>query len=343
MKAHHFFSNLEYMLTERISRPARLMRLVFVLSFLPAYSIWVLRDGLSWVDALPLPAALSFAIAQFLNRRKRSFFNPLSVWSGCALIILTIIATGRENSPFLFLFFLPILSYGLEKDYPCAKRAFLVNSAFYLLLIVLSWWKGNLFALSYLTGILIAGYTMMKALDHNLGFLEWQIRILSKQAFRDSLTGLLNRAALQQMAFEFITRKMPFVLLLADLDGFKRYNDRKGHLAGDILLREVARVLQESFRSQDLIFRYGGDEFLILIPEGDTLLAEELAQRLKRNLQLALEGEVGISCGFALFPQEAKTLKHLLQIADERLYAEKARVSPEHRRPAEDDPLPKEY
>ncbi|BER91684.1 GGDEF domain-containing protein [Atrimonas thermophila] len=342
MKAHHFFGNLEHMLTERISRPARVMRLVFILSFLPAYTIWVLRDGLSWVDALPLPAALSFAIAQLLGRRKRSFFNPLSVWSGCSLIILVIIATGRENSPFLFLFFLPTLSYGLEKDYPCAKRAFLVNSAFYLLLIVLSFLRGNLFSFSYLIGTLISGYAMMKTLDHNLGFLEWQIRILSKQAFRDPLTGLLNRAALQQAALEFITRKIPFALLLADLDGFKRYNDRKGHLAGDKILREVARVLQESFRSQDLIFRYGGDELLVLIPEGDPALAEELTQRLKRNLQLALEGEVGISCGFSLFPQEAKTLKNLLQVADERLYEEKARVSPEHRRTAREDTSKKE-
>jgi len=337
MKVHQLFSNLEHILSERISKPARMVRFIFILSLLPAYCIWTLQDGSSWSDALPLPAALLFGLTQLLGRRGKSLYNRLSLGSGCALIILVITATGAENSPFLFLFFLPILSYGLEKDYLCARWALLINGSYYVFLIILALWRGNIFALSYLTGILTSSYAIERVIEHNLGFLEWQIHTLSKQAFRDPLTGLLNRSALKQIASELMTRKIPFVWLIADLDNFKRYNDCKGHLAGDNLLREVARVLQDSFRSQDLIFRYGGDEFLILIPEGNPALAEQLIERLKKNLRLALEGEVGISCGFSLFPQEAERLENLLQIADERLYVEKARVSPERLKTTEND------
>ncbi len=329
MKVQQLFSSLEHILSERISKPARVIRLIFALSFVPAYCIWTLQDGSSWSDALPLPAALLFGLAQLLGQKKKSRYNRLSLGSGCALIMLVITATGAENSPFLFLFLLPILSYGLEKDYFCARWAMFINGSYYVFLIILALWRGNVFALSYLTGILTTSYAIEKVIEHNLGFLEWQIHTLSKQAFRDPLTGLLNRNALKQIAPEFITRKIPFALLIADLDNFKCYNDRRGHLAGDSLLREVARILQDSFRSQDLIFRYGGDEFLILIPEGDLALSEQLIERLKKNLHLALEGAVGISCGFSLFPREAEKLENLLQIADERLYAEKARVAAE--------------
>ena len=155
------------------------------------------------------------------------------------------------------------------------------------------------------------------------------------QALKDALTGLANPRALQFQAAREIGRARrtaaPFSLVLLDLDDFKVINDDYGHLAGDRALQEVARVLQQSTRSYDTCIRYGGDEFVILLPSCDRREAEDRCGELQRAVAaLSLRSPDGrdiplrVSAGASVFPEDGDTYERLLVRADRRMYRNKA-------------------
>jgi diguanylate cyclase (GGDEF)-like protein/putative nucleotidyltransferase with HDIG domain len=157
-----------------------------------------------------------------------------------------------------------------------------------------------------------------------------------EQALKDALTGLANPRALQFQAAREISRARrtasPFSVVLLDLDDFKVINDEHGHLAGDRALQEVARVLQESTRSYDTCIRYGGDEFVILLPSCDRHEAEDRCRELQRAVAaLSLRSPEGreiplrVSAGASVFPEDGDTYERLLVRADRRMYRDKAR------------------
>src|SRR5580704_6687669 len=127
------------------------------------------------------------------------------------------------------------------------------------------------------------------------------------------------------------TRKMSTLsLLMLDIDHFKRLNDTFGHEAGDEVLRGVGRILSESVRSEDIACRYGGEEFLVILPatEAETALlrAEDIRGRVG-SMRIASHGEtlkdVTVSIGVSTFPQAGKTVEDLVGAADRALYAAK--------------------
>jgi diguanylate cyclase (GGDEF)-like protein len=156
-----------------------------------------------------------------------------------------------------------------------------------------------------------------------------------EQALKDGLTGLANPRALQFQAAREIGRARrsatPFSLVLLDLDDFKVINDEYGHLAGDRALQEVAGLLQQSTRSYDTCIRYGGDEFVILLPSCDRREAEERCGQLQRAVAaLSLrapdgrEVQLRVSAGASVFPEDGETFERLLVRADRRMYRNKA-------------------
>jgi diguanylate cyclase (GGDEF)-like protein len=160
---------------------------------------------------------------------------------------------------------------------------------------------------------------------------------------RDELTGVGNYRALHERLREEIARhgrsESSFALILLDLDGFKRINDRYGHLGGDKVLAQVGSTLREGVRTGDLVFRQGGDEFAVIAPDTDESAAEELASRLRIRLQECGEKSLRVSSptGLAIFPADGLTSDDLLSIADIRLLggkregrgAERAAAEPE--------------
>jgi diguanylate cyclase (GGDEF)-like protein len=151
-------------------------------------------------------------------------------------------------------------------------------------------------------------------------------------ARRDELTGVGNYRALHERLAEEISRhrrhSREFALVLLDLDGFKQVNEHHGHLEGDRLLAEIGAALADEVRVGDSVFRQGGDEFAVIVPEADAEEAEEVASRLRRRVAHRGFGTdeshpVSAATGFAMFPADGDSGEDLLSFADLDLFASK--------------------
>ena len=158
---------------------------------------------------------------------------------------------------------------------------------------------------------------------------------LRDQSIRDPLTGLYNRRFMEECLdreLQRATRKNhPLSVLFVDLDHFKRFNDTFGHPAGDLVLRSVADLFRKFFRADDVIGRYGGEEFQIILPESSSEHATVRANALRaeiKKLELQYKnhslGKVTLSIGVAAFPVHGSTSEELLKVADQCLYKSKA-------------------
>ncbi len=151
---------------------------------------------------------------------------------------------------------------------------------------------------------------------------------------KDSLTGLYLRKylmdSLDATAARHLKEKQDLSFLMIDLDHFKNYNDTFGHIAGDIVLRTVAMILADFFRQEDqIVCRYGGEEFCVLLPRCSKEKAASLAEELRKKLEgqtIILRRQkthVTVSIGVATLPQDAQSKENLIDAADQALYAAK--------------------
>jgi diguanylate cyclase (GGDEF)-like protein len=152
---------------------------------------------------------------------------------------------------------------------------------------------------------------------------------LERLSVTDGLTGLTNHRALMQRLHEEALRsrrnKHPFAVLMTDVDHFKQYNDEFGHPQGDIVLRQVARILQQSTRTVDCVARYGGEEFAVLLPETSIAGALEVAERIRAKVEVSeFPGRgVTLSIGVAEFPRHDDDPQGVIAVADAALYVAK--------------------
>lgn len=154
-------------------------------------------------------------------------------------------------------------------------------------------------------------------------------------AHHDVLTGLVNRGAfmehIEQVMAGARAARTQIALLFIDLDNFKRVNDSLGHLVGDALLKTVAARISASLRTTDLVARFGGDEFMVLLPTvAGREDVEEVAQKLLQSVEVPVEVEgqsisVTPSIGIALFPHDGATPVELIKHADSAMYRAKSR------------------
>ncbi|MEW6683944.1 MAG: diguanylate cyclase [Nitrospirota bacterium] len=153
---------------------------------------------------------------------------------------------------------------------------------------------------------------------------------LQTVSITDSLTGLYNRKHFMDVLASEVARatrcRHQFSVAMIDADHFKEYNDTLGHQAGDALLKGIGAILRESLRSMDYASRYGGDEFIVLLPEASSDEAVEVAERIRKRASTArLGGEtdlaaVTVSIGVATFPEHGKTPEAIIAGADGALY-----------------------
>jgi len=222
----------------------------------------------------------------------------------------------------------------------CVPRGCQMNSLICAPIIVSNQVKGiihldasrkNAFAKEDLTLVELLAKEASIAMERS--FLYAQVRDTS---VRDGLTGCYNRRKFDvDIAAEIAEAKQqgkPLSFLMIDIDWFKKYNDFHGHPKGDILLQKIVNILTFSIRPLDKIYRYGGEEFAILLPETDKAGALVVATRLLKAVQnKGFEGErasqpakkITISIGVASFPSDAKRDNELIEAADSALYKAK--------------------
>lgn len=161
-----------------------------------------------------------------------------------------------------------------------------------------------------------------------------EISPLRRSADVDELTGLSSRSFFERAAGRRVEQARkngtPLACILLDVDDFKAYNDSHGHGAGDEILRCLARVLRESARADDLVGRYGGEEFVLLV-NGEVEVAREVAERIREAVQSACVPEpeksparpTTVSLGVVPLSEETRSLERLIAIADAEMYRSK--------------------
>jgi diguanylate cyclase (GGDEF)-like protein len=150
-------------------------------------------------------------------------------------------------------------------------------------------------------------------------------------AYVDGLTGIHNRRFFEMRIGEELERASRFqgslAMVMADIDHFKRLNDEFGHLLGDEILRAVSGILKQQLRKMDMVCRYGGDEFVIVVPETTGSNAARVAEKLRRQIEThhfpGVPRPVTISCGVADYPAHGATRDEVVAAADSALYSAK--------------------
>jgi diguanylate cyclase (GGDEF)-like protein len=142
----------------------------------------------------------------------------------------------------------------------------------------------------------------------------------------DGLTKAYNKAAILEVLEHMIaTKQAPFTILMFDIDHFKKINDTYGHVTGDQCIKSLAQIAKNHLRRVDYLGRYGGDEFIIILPGIPVEGAKVVAERLREQVSTACSPRITISMGIAVYDQDGTTVTELISKADQGLYRSKRR------------------
>jgi len=174
------------------------------------------------------------------------------------------------------------------------------------------------------------GREQLDSINNQLREQNKTLKVLSET---DSLTGLYNRQHLTERLKRLLASSRrsgrKFAVLMLDLDHFKKLNDAYGHLVGDEALKLIADILRHTLRKRDYAARFGGEEFLVLLPGADARRGEEIAERLRSVIAgkpLQLEDatlKITLSIGLAVYPEVGNDVDSLIRAADDALYKAK--------------------
>lgn len=142
----------------------------------------------------------------------------------------------------------------------------------------------------------------------------------------DPLTGLMNRRGMEFEIDKIISMKNNFSILLIDIDYFKKINDTYGHAQGDLVLKYLAEIMQKNFRTNDICCRYGGEEFIVIMPYSNKQEAYESAERFRKIVQetyIENTYTLTISIGIASWTEKSKDISEIFKQADINLYQAK--------------------
>jgi diguanylate cyclase (GGDEF)-like protein len=276
-------------------------------------------------------------VFRYMNFQARASRWKLAVetWAMIAFISIVLSHTGLVESPLLNLYLLVIIACAITLGKIMTLLEVALIACCYLYMGYLDYSAG-LFAPETFTMLmakfspflLVAYVTSMLAAD--IQHAKQRITLLSQT---DDLTGLLNMRAFNDILDKEISRvtrhAQPFTVIMVDVDGLKSVNDQYGHLAGSRLIRTIAQSINESIRNTDVLARYGGDEFVVLMTHTSTEHARMAAERIRtaiHNTSFDMKGNhisTTVSIGIASFPESVDTATEVLGKADIALYKSK--------------------
>jgi diguanylate cyclase len=159
------------------------------------------------------------------------------------------------------------------------------------------------------------------------------VKKLSSEAMHDGMTGLLNHRYFEKRLNEKIERseryQQNFSLLFLDLDKFKRINDTYGHQFGDHVLKQTSKIIQKSVRNIDVVSRYGGEEFSVILVNANRNDAHKTAERIRKEIEFNefIDGDVKekltISIGIGIYPTDANNFNGIISFSDRKMYKAK--------------------
>ncbi|MGS0745101.1 diguanylate cyclase [Syntrophomonas erecta subsp. sporosyntropha] len=230
------------------------------------------------------------------------------------LIFFTCYFSGGLASPYIPAFLLPVLVFAINPR--ILQLALIIFISILGLGILKITTGGNLRAFIYMGFfITISGFFVNYLVSKDY-------RALSRYAVCDGLTGLFTHKYFYDKLDLMVSQPEFFSLIMIDLDEFKRLNDQYGHVEGDRILKEIAETIQLNVRESDIVARYGGDEFAIILPKVGYQLCQTIMDRLRAAI-IDLGYFDNVSMGAALFPEEANDVIELVSLADHRMYEEK--------------------
>jgi diguanylate cyclase (GGDEF)-like protein len=295
-------------------------------------------------DWITLTAVLLLAVEYGLSR---SIQYPLATALAVGTVLsatFVIVIVNPKNLQFLFFLILGGLVSSLFLSAHATAIVFVLT--FIGLLLLPTFVPGfsalnNANALFFI--LTVGGLVVMAAAlrQRYLEQLDWRTQQLVESetrlrelSIRDPLTGLFNRRYLEEvLALEMMRaarKQYPIGIIMADIDHFKRFNDTHGHAAGDAVLVQVGNLLRTHVRSSDVTCRYGGEEFILILPEASREITQIRAEQMREDasqLHAQYEGQtleaVTLSLGVAIFPDHGSTIDSLFGAADTALYRAK--------------------
>ncbi|MBI4997381.1 MAG: GGDEF domain-containing protein [Rhodocyclales bacterium] len=254
----------------------------------------------------------------------------LTMWVDIAMASFAVLADATISSPGYLVYLMVILGngmrYGLrlfgEAVFGCLGAAVVIVS-FRLFDYVHLFSVSAIFFLVFFIIIVLYSYSLTAKIEQGRAKLAQERNI-------DALTGLLNRRALLERAAQMLrtaTSGCEFVVMFADLDGFKAVNDTHGHHVGDRVLAAVAGAIAGTVRGVDLVARYGGDEFILILPATSKEGGELVARRVRQVINdYARENGIdfGVSIGMGRFPDHGATVEDVIAAVDQAMYRSKS-------------------
>lgn len=264
----------------------------------------------------------------------------LSLFSSILTVTSVTYLVGEAQGDFYLIYFLPILTAGIYFGLRGAVLTAVVGGGSYLLLAklavglpasllpTLTLRVSFFFLIAAAVGLLAEGQRYL------IEGLRLALDRATQLAMIDALTGIFNRRFVTSFLQEELSRltrhRTSMALMAIDVDYFKRYNDVHGHLAGDEALRRIAGLLRDACRASDVVGRFGGDEFAIVLPRTTAEQALSVAQRIGQLTAKAFDDVIAdarptLTIGIAACPEDAETIEELFARADEALYRAKDR------------------
>jgi diguanylate cyclase (GGDEF)-like protein len=279
---------------------------------------------------------LALHYIQFYRRESR-----VKITLECAVMIAfitwVVFYSGRIESPLLNLYLLPIIASSLILGKLVTAVGVVAIAFCYMALSyqpdsngfsAMTYW-GSLLAL-LAPVILVAYITTMLAAD-----IRYAVEKIKQVSDTDDLTGLYNMRAfssiLQRAFKQSVRHAHPLSIVMVDSDNLKSINDSHGHEAGNRLLQHVVRCIRDELRGSDVMARFGGDEFVILLPETHGRGAQEMAERIRKSVESSRfdirggDATITVSIGIASYPEDGGNLEVILDKADKAMYRAKQR------------------